>query len=100
MPLGNLLADYAFVRLADLISLTFCTGWTDEQRFGDWTVRPHGTGIRVTPDAFGGKVIPMEITANEIPDQPFRSDAELRIALSGAKTVKLQGDAAGQPRAV
>jgi hypothetical protein len=94
MPLGDLIDDYAFVRLADLISLTFCTGWTDEQRFNNWTVRPSGTDVRVGPDAFGGKLIPMEITAKEIPDQPFRSDSELRRALSGAKIVKLQGEAA------
>ena len=93
MPLGDLIADYTFVRLADLISLTFCTGWTDAQRFNNWTVRPLGTGVRVSPDAFGGKLIPMEITAKEIPDQPFRSDAELRSALHGAKMVKLQGEA-------
>lgn len=93
MPLGGLISDYAFVRLADLMSLTFCTGWTDEQRFNNWTVRPFGTGVRVSPDAFGGKLISMEITAKEIPDQPLRSDAELRSALSGAKIVKLQGEA-------
>jgi hypothetical protein len=93
MPLGDLIADYEFVRLADLISLTFCTGWTDEQRFNNWTVRPFGTAVRVSPEAFGGKLIPMEITAKEIPDQPLRSDAELRKALSGAKMVKLQGEA-------
>ena len=92
MPLGDLIADYAFVRLADLISLTFCTGWTDEQRFSDWTIRPTGTGVRVSPDAFGGKLIPIEITAKEIPDQPFRSDAELRSALSAAKLARLQGE--------
>jgi hypothetical protein len=100
LPLGDLIADYAFVRLADLISLTFCTGWTDAQRFNDWTIGPFGTGIRVSPDAFGGKLIPMEITAKEISDQSFRSDAELHSALSGAKTVQLQGEAADQPRAV
>lgn len=95
MPFGDLIADYEFVRLADLISLTFCTGWTDAQRFSNWTVRPVGTGVRVSPDAFGGKLIPMEITAKEIPDQPFHSDADLRCALSGAKIVQLQGEAGG-----
>jgi len=93
MPLGDLIADYAFVRLADLISLTFCTGWTDEQRFSDWTIRPTGTGVRVSPDAFGGKLIPIEITVKEIPDRPLRSDAELRSALSAATLVRLQGEA-------
>lgn len=93
LGLGDLIDDYAFVRLADLISLTFCTGWTDEQRFNNWTVRPFGTDVRVSPSAFGGKLIPMEITAKEILDQPLRSNAELLSALSGAKIVTLQGEA-------
>lgn len=63
VPFDDFLADYAFVRLADLISLTFCTGWTDEQRFGDWRVSLRGTRIVVTPDAFGGAVVPIEIQA-------------------------------------
>jgi hypothetical protein len=94
-PLDDLLADYAFVRLADLISLTFCTGWSDEQRFREWTVRRIGTRIVVIPDAFGGRTIPFEITAREIGDQAFRSHAELRQALSEAITVTLSGEVAG-----
>ena len=31
-------SDYAFVRLGDLISLAFCTGWTDALHFAEWTV--------------------------------------------------------------
>ena len=31
-------ADYPFVRLGDLISLMFCTGWTEPQTFARWTV--------------------------------------------------------------
>jgi len=95
MPLDDLLADYAFVRVADLISLTFCTGWTDEQRFGDWTVQLAGTRVVVTPDAFGGATIPIEINAREIRNQAIRSDADLRDALSEATTTTLQGSVAG-----
>ena len=39
LPLDRLVADYVFVRLADLISLAFCSGSIDEQRFGAFTVR-------------------------------------------------------------
>lgn len=92
MPLHDLLADYTFVRLADLISLTFCTGWTDEQRFGDWTVELSGTRVVVTPDAFGGAEIPIAIETREIRHEPFRSDAELRRALSEAATATLRGE--------
>jgi hypothetical protein len=96
MPLDDLMADYAFVRLADLISLTFCTGWTEEQQFGDWTVQLSGTRVVVTPDAFGGAEIPIEIKGREIHTQLFRSDAELRDALSEASPMTLRGEVAGR----
>jgi len=92
LPLKDLLADYPFVRLADLISLTFCTGWTDEQRFGDWTIQLSGTRVVVAPDPFGVAEIPLEIEAREIRNQPFRSDAELRDALRDANTTTLRGE--------
>jgi Protein of unknown function (DUF3891) len=88
---AELAADYVFIRLADLISLTFCLGWSEEQRVGEWTIRRSGTSVGVMPDPFGGATIPIEITAREIPDEPYRSDVELRDALSRAKTVTLWG---------
>jgi hypothetical protein len=91
LPLDDLLADYVFVRLADLISLTFCTGWTDEQRFADWRVQRFDARIVVMPDAFNGKEIPIEIRARELRDQPFRSDEELREALTEAPSTVLRG---------
>jgi Protein of unknown function (DUF3891) len=95
-PLDDLLSDYALVRLADLISLTFCTGWTDEQRFRDWAIKLSGTRVVVSPDVFGGMKIPIEITAKEIRNQPFRSDAELHRAWSEAKTTTLRGEVEGK----
>jgi uncharacterized protein DUF3891 len=95
LPFDDLRVDYTYVRLADLISLTFCTGWTDEQRFENWTVRPSGPRVSVSPRAFGVKTIPIEIAAKDIPDQPFRSNAALRSALSGAKIVTLRGEVGG-----
>ncbi len=94
-PLDELLADYPFVRLADLISLAFCTASPDAQRFGAWTVQPSGTRIVVTPDVFGGAPIPIEINAREIRWHTFRSDADLRHALSEANTTTLRGEVAG-----
>jgi uncharacterized protein DUF3891 len=92
--LDELLADYEFVRLADLTSLTFCTGWTGDQRFGDWTVRLSGTRV-LTPDVFGGAEIPIEITAKEIANRRFRSDDELRDALLHAAMRTLRGTVVG-----
>jgi hypothetical protein len=96
--LDELLSDYVFVRLADLISLTFCVGWDDEQRFGGWAVQRAETRVVVTPDAFGGAEIPIAIDAREIVRRTFRSDAELRAALSEARSVTLRGELLGYTR--
>ena len=96
MPPDDFMADYAFVRVGDLISRAFCTGGTDEQRFSDWTVISSGTRVVVTPDVFGGATIPIQIDAREFRRQPFRSDAELRDVLTGAKTTTLRGAVVGQ----
>ena len=85
IPIDDLAGDYGFVRLGDLISLTFCTGWADEQRFGEWTVRLSGSRVVITPNAFGGDEIPIQITARVIPAQRFRSDADVREAVSRAR---------------
>jgi hypothetical protein len=95
LGLDDLLPDYVFVRLADLISLTFCTGWTDEQRYGEWVVQRVGTRVAVTPDAFGRAEIPFEIRAREMRDRPFRSDGELREALNDARQTILSGEVTG-----
>jgi hypothetical protein len=95
MPPDQLLADYAFVRLGDLISLAFCAGWKDEQRFGGWTIQLSGSRVGITPDMFGGAEIPIEIKAKELRDQRFRSDAELRAALGEANTTMVRGQAGG-----
>jgi hypothetical protein len=91
LPLDDLAADYAFVRLADLISLTFCAGWTHEQEFGGWTVQLSSTGVKVTPDLFAGTEVLIEITAREVPNRRFRSDADLRDALTEAEVRTLHG---------
>jgi hypothetical protein len=96
MSLEDLVADYAYLRLADLISLAFCTGSTDDLRYSEWTVQLSGSRVVVTPDVFGGAEIPIEIVAREIPRQPYRSDIELRQALSDAIPATLRGCVSGE----
>jgi hypothetical protein len=86
--------DYEFLRLADLTSLAFCTGWTGEQRFGGWVVRLSGTRV-LTPDVFGGAEISIEIAAKEIENRRFRADDELRNALRLATSRTLTGTVVG-----
>lgn len=88
-------SDYPFVRLGDLISLTFCTGWTDPQTFAQWTVERSGSRIRVTPDPFGGATIPLAIAALEVRRGPFASNEDLRQALEEGASITLRGEVAG-----
>jgi len=89
--LPELLADYWFLGLGDLISLTFCNGWTDEQAFDPWSVRLTGSQIAVSPDLFDGNSIPIAIVAKEIPRREYRDEAELREACANARLTSLQG---------
>lgn len=95
LTMDALRPDYVFVRLADLISLTFCAGWTEEQRFGDWTVRLSDTRVVVSPDPFGGATIPLDVGAREIPNRRYQSDAELRDAFNAAPETTLHGEVVG-----
>lgn len=95
LSFDDLAGDYPFVRLGDLISLAFCTGSSDEQRFGDWTVKLAGTDVLITPDPFGGAAVPIEIVARELRSQPFATDEDLRDALREARSVTLRGHARG-----
>jgi hypothetical protein len=97
LHLDDLVTEYAFLRLADLISLAFCTGWSEESRFGAWSVRSDGSRVIVEPDIFGGAEIPFEVSAKEIRRRHFGSDAELRAALAAATPMTLRGEVSGPP---
>ncbi len=90
--MAQLLEDYAFVRLGDLISLAFCTGSTAAQPFRDWTVTLVGPRVVVTPGIFGGAPVPFELMVRAV-RPPFASNAELRAALARSTTATIQGEA-------
>jgi len=89
--LGDLLDDYRFVRLGDVISLTFCNAWTEIQQSGEWRLHLSGDRLTVLPDPFDGREIPIAIQAREIPRRAFGSDEELRSALAAAPLRSLTG---------
>jgi hypothetical protein len=89
--LDDLVADYTFVGLGDVISLTFCNGWTDVQRFDEWSVQLSGTQVIVGPDVFGGVTHPISVSAKEIRRRVFESDAELRDELRAARVTSVTG---------
>lgn len=89
--LPTLVDDYRFLGLGDLISLTFCNGWTDTQRFDGWNVRLDGSTVCISPDLFGGKRVRFGINAREIRQRRFGSVAELGDALAAAPSTRLEG---------
>jgi len=89
--LPELLADYWFLGLGDLISLTFCNGWTDVQTFDPWSVRLSGSQVFVSPDPFDGTAIPIAIEATEIPRRAYRDEAAFQKELATAATRSVRG---------
>lgn len=91
----DLAADYPFVRLGDLISLTFCVGWTEPQQFAEWTIHASGDRVHVAPDIFGGATVPFEVAARVIATDGRLTDAALRAGLA-RPTTTLRGAATGR----
>ena len=94
-PLANLLADYRFVRLGDLISLVFCTAWKEPQRYNEWTVSREANVVSVTPEPFDVHRIPVTITGKRLPLVPYRTNEDVRAALAKAPTELLRGEVIG-----
>lgn len=92
---SELIADYEFVRVGDLISLAFCTGWDDEQRFGRWRIVRVEDRVLVTPDPFDGAVVPFAVEGRSIPAGSFAATEQLTLALQAARILTLRGEAAG-----
>lgn len=88
--LAELDRDYPFVRIGDLISLVYCNPWKEET-YRDWTIRCDDGLVTVTPDPFGGREIPFQIAAIELPDRPFTSDDDFVTTLRKAPRVSLSG---------
>lgn len=82
----DLAIDYPFVRLGDLISLTFCVGWSEPQRYADWTIHASADRVFVTPDIFGGDSVPFEVDARVIGTRGRLTDAALRAELARPTT--------------
>jgi hypothetical protein len=92
---AQLTHDYGYVRIGDLLSLVFCNLWQDEQTYDRWQFRLNDHTVTVTPDAFAGRSVPIAVTAREIRDVPYASDAELQAALRLAPRITLHGLVSG-----
>jgi hypothetical protein len=50
----------------------------------------------VSPDPFGGREVPIEIAAVEMPNRRFASDDDLRSAMQSAPWTTLRGTVRGK----
>lgn len=89
------LQDYAIVRLGDLVSLAFCTGWPTPHECEGYRIQGDGWRVRVTPDPFGGEPVELRVAARQLPRRAFDSADELAGAWHEAPVIELVGTAEG-----
>jgi hypothetical protein len=87
--------EYAFLRLADLASLTFCGVDTagQAQEMG-YDIRLEGSRLVIAPDPFAGASFPIEIAGRELPSS-FTSVAGARAAWQVAPRRTVSGVVTG-----
>jgi hypothetical protein len=97
--LATLQADYPLLGIADLLSLSFCHGWTEpKERFGR-SIRCAGAAVEIAPSLLPAAPIAARVRARRVPDQRYASAAALRDALASATPEFLTGVARGGPLA-
>jgi len=96
VPLDTLIADYSFLRLADLISLTFCNAWTEVQgEDHGYAIRLQDSRLTLAPDPFEGREVPIEIGGRLLRKGPFASAAAARAAWESAPRVLISSHIVG-----
>jgi hypothetical protein len=81
---GDLADDYLFVRMGDLMSLTFCTGWEGPIEQCGYELRLEGTRLLVHPDPFGGHEVPCTVQARRLENRRFAGPEDASAAFAGA----------------
>ena len=92
--------DYDFVRLGDLISLTFCNPWTDRQQHGGYSIIGDGRDLVIEPDPFGGEHVRFEIQARRLPNRLYADANDAKAAWDQAEAVTIAGSIAGLRKSV
>jgi hypothetical protein len=95
LTLDDLVTDYFFVGMGDLVSLCFANNWLEPQREGDYSIRVEDARVVVTPDPFDGQAVPFSVPARRLPARAYTSMADAAAALAAAPTIRLDAVAAG-----
>lgn len=90
-PVRQLEVDYRLLRLADLVSLAFCNGWTEPREHAGYRLILAGAEMTITPDPFDGARVPLQVPMRAIPARVYASTADLLAALRGATPSAVEG---------
>ena len=93
--LDDLLDDYFYVRMGDLISLFFANHWPGPRTEGAFTVKASERGIAIAPDPFDGTAVPLTVSGRLVPAGPYADAAEARRTYDAAATVTISASAHG-----
>jgi hypothetical protein len=93
--LASFMQAYAWLSIADLLSLILCHGWTAAYDADQYRATLVGTTLYVAPDPFGGQTVRFRIAGRRIERVPYRSDADLRDAYAAAPVVWTEGTLSG-----
>jgi hypothetical protein len=88
--------DYHFLSLSDLMSLSFCHGWTEPRGRLGHEAHCEGTTLVVTPAAVPPSPFAVRVRARRIADRRYESAADLRAAVAGAEPEWITGYARGR----
>ncbi len=83
--------DYFFVRIGDLLSLTFCNGWSEPRREGPYVAHVDGSRLTIDPDPLGGREIPLAVPARRVGRRTFAGQDDLASAFSRAPVELVSG---------
>jgi hypothetical protein len=87
--------DYALLYLGDILSLLFCNGWTETVEARGRRAQLRGAELRVMPDPFEGKRVPIAVDGRLVDDRAYASAEDLGRAIAAAPEVTLSGAAVG-----
>src|SRR5690606_8939174 len=90
-PLGAFMQAYAWLSIADLLSLIVCHGWTQRFDADHYSAVLEGDVLRLDPDPFGGHAVPFRIAGRRLARRQYESDGDLRDAYAAAPVVWTTG---------